>query len=77
MTAAPTITPFHDAATGTFTYLVSDPASRRAAIIDPVLDFDARSGRTSTRSADAVLAALHERGDCTRCYCRGSGGAQG
>ncbi len=63
MTAAPTITPFHDAATGTFTYLVSDPASRRAAIIDPVLDFDARSGRTSTRSADAVLAALHERGE--------------
>ncbi len=57
------ITPFHDAATGTFTYLVSDPASRRAAIIDPVLDFDAKAGRTSTRAADAVLAALRERGE--------------
>lgn len=63
MSAAPIITPFHDAATGTFTYLVSDPASRRAAIIDPVLDFDAKSGCTSTRSAEAVLAALRERGD--------------
>ncbi|MGE0583006.1 MAG: MBL fold metallo-hydrolase [Steroidobacteraceae bacterium] len=59
----PVITPFHDSATGTFTYLVSDPASRRAAIIDPVLDFDARSGRTATRSADAVLAALRGRGE--------------
>jgi glyoxylase-like metal-dependent hydrolase (beta-lactamase superfamily II) len=63
MNAAPVITPFHDSATGTFTYLVSDPASKHAAIVDPVLDFDARSGRTATRSADAVLAALRERGE--------------
>ncbi len=62
MTTAPVITPFHDAATGTFTYLVSDPASRCSAIIDPVLDFDARSGRTSTRCADAVLGALRASG---------------
>ncbi|MGD9597143.1 MAG: MBL fold metallo-hydrolase [Steroidobacteraceae bacterium] len=62
MSAAPVITPFHDAATGTFTYLVCDPESRRAAIVDPVRDYDARSGRTATRSADAVLAALRECG---------------
>lgn len=59
----PVVTPFHDATTGTFTYLVSDPASHRAAVIDPVLDYDSRSGCTSTRSADAVLAALRDRGD--------------
>lgn len=63
MSVAAVVTPFHDAATGTFTYLVSDPGSRQAAVIDPVLDFDARSGRTSTRSADAVLAALRDRGE--------------
>jgi glyoxylase-like metal-dependent hydrolase (beta-lactamase superfamily II) len=48
---------FFDEATFTVTYLVSDPASRSAAIIDPVLDYDPKSGRTATRSADAVLAA--------------------
>ena len=44
--------------THTVTYLVSDPATGHAAIIDPVLDFDAASARTSTRSIDAVMAAL-------------------
>jgi glyoxylase-like metal-dependent hydrolase (beta-lactamase superfamily II) len=45
---------FFDARTGTVSYVVHDPATRRAAIIDPVLDFDAKSGRTSTASADAL-----------------------
>jgi glyoxylase-like metal-dependent hydrolase (beta-lactamase superfamily II) len=48
---------FFDEPTFTVTYLVSDPNTRVAAIIDPVLDYDPKSGRTSTRSADAVLAA--------------------
>ncbi len=48
---------FFDAATNTVTYLVWDPATRAAAIIDPVLDFDPNAGRLSTGSADAVLAA--------------------
>lgn len=48
---------FFDPATFTVSYLVSDTASREAAIIDPVLDFDANSGRIATRSADAILAA--------------------
>ena len=48
---------FFDAVTNTVTYLVWDPATRAAAIIDPVLDFDPNAGRLSTGSADAVLAA--------------------
>lgn len=54
----PHIQAFFDEATFTVTYLVTDPATRAAAIIDPVLDFDPKSGRTSTKSADAVLAAV-------------------
>jgi glyoxylase-like metal-dependent hydrolase (beta-lactamase superfamily II) len=48
---------FFDEPTFTVTYLVADPNTRVAAIIDPVLDYDLKAGRTSTRSADAVLAA--------------------
>ena len=48
---------FFDEATFTVTYLVSDPVTRSAAIVDPVLDYDPKSGRTATRAADAVLAA--------------------
>jgi glyoxylase-like metal-dependent hydrolase (beta-lactamase superfamily II) len=51
---------FFDAATNTVTYLVWDPATRAAAIIDPVLDFDPNASRLSTGSADAVLAAAAE-----------------
>ncbi|MEJ8406416.1 MBL fold metallo-hydrolase [Brevundimonas vesicularis] len=53
---------FFDPATHTVTYLISDPATGQAAIIDPVLDFDAPSARTSTRSIDAVMAALRSEG---------------
>lgn len=49
---------FHDPATGTVSYVVHDPATRQAAVIDPVLDYDAAAGRTSTRSADLLLAHL-------------------
>ena len=54
--AKPNVTPFFDEATFTVTYVVSDPASGRAAVVDPVLDFDLASGRTSTTSADQVIA---------------------
>lgn len=54
----PKVTPFFHAPTGTWTYAVSDPATRDAAVVDPVLDYDWRSGRTGTASADAVLAQL-------------------
>lgn len=48
---------FFDEQTSTITYLVSEPASRRAVVIDPVLDFDPKSGRTATGSAERVLNA--------------------
>lgn len=54
----PDIQAFFDEHTFTVSYLVSDPATRRAVIIDSVLDFDPKSGRTSTQSAEKVLAAI-------------------
>jgi glyoxylase-like metal-dependent hydrolase (beta-lactamase superfamily II) len=62
MTAKPVIDAFFDEATFTVTYLVSDPASGRAAIVDPVRDYDHRSGKASTESADRVLAKAATRG---------------
>lgn len=56
----PEVKAFFDEATFTVSYVVSDPASGRAAIIDPVLDFDPASGRTSTVSADKVVAFVKE-----------------
>jgi glyoxylase-like metal-dependent hydrolase (beta-lactamase superfamily II) len=58
----PDITGLFDAATSTITYLVVDPATQAAAIIDSVLDFDAAAGRTSTESAEAVAHLVRERG---------------
>jgi glyoxylase-like metal-dependent hydrolase (beta-lactamase superfamily II) len=58
----PTVEGFFDAATHTITYLVADPATGAALVIDPVLDFDAASGRTSTASLEQVLARIAERG---------------
>lgn len=51
----PDVQAFHDEATFTITYVVSDPATGHAAIVDPVLDYDPASGRTSTDSADRVI----------------------
>lgn len=51
----PEIQAFFDEATFTVTYLVFDVTKRSAAIIDPVLDYDPKSGRTSTASVDGVL----------------------
>ncbi len=64
MTAAarPEVHAFFDQATNTVTYVVKDPASPACAIIDSVLDFDYASGRTDTRSADAVVDFVRERG---------------
>ena len=57
-----TIRSFFDPTTYTVTHVVSDPATQRAAIIDSVLDYDPKSGRTATRSADAVIAHVREAG---------------
>ncbi len=58
---APKVQAFFDEATNTITYLVQDPQGRGAAVIDSVLDFDYASGRTDTRSADAVIAAITDQ----------------
>lgn len=51
---------FFDPDTATFTHVVSDPSTNKAAIIDSVLDYDQYSGRTSTKSADIIIAYIHE-----------------
>lgn len=53
---------FFDEPTNTVTYLVSDPHTRQAAVIDPVLDYDHRSGKASTASADRVLEKARDDG---------------
>jgi glyoxylase-like metal-dependent hydrolase (beta-lactamase superfamily II) len=56
------IQPFFDKETATITYVVSDKATKTCAIIDPVLNYDPVAARTSTASADQVVAFIKERG---------------
>jgi len=49
---------FHDAVTGTVSYVIHDPATRQAAVIDPVLDHDLATSTASTAGADKLLAYL-------------------
>jgi glyoxylase-like metal-dependent hydrolase (beta-lactamase superfamily II) len=56
----PDVKAFFDEATFTVSYIVSDPATGRAAVIDSVLDYDPDSGCTSTSSADNMIAYLAE-----------------
>lgn len=58
----PIIKSFFDEPTNTVSYVVHDPETRRAAIIDSVLDFDSASGRTSVSSADAIIIYAEETG---------------
>lgn len=58
---APEIRAFFHHPTFTVSYLVWDPATRRAAVIDSALDFDPKSGRTGTASAQAILDAAREQ----------------
>jgi len=58
----PDIKAFFDEATFTVTYVVSDPATRKAAVIDPVLDYAPASGRTTTISADNVIEHVRKNG---------------
>ncbi|GAA5171519.1 MBL fold metallo-hydrolase [Viridibacterium curvum] len=57
---SPQIEPFYDAVTGTVAYVVFDRAGGRAALIDPVLDFDAKSGRTHTTLAERMVAFVRD-----------------
>jgi glyoxylase-like metal-dependent hydrolase (beta-lactamase superfamily II) len=58
----PEIRPFRHESTGTWSYVVADPATRKCAIVDPVLDFDPKSGRASTTSADAIASFVQDSG---------------
>jgi glyoxylase-like metal-dependent hydrolase (beta-lactamase superfamily II) len=60
--ANPVVATFFDEPTFTATHVVRERAGPAAAIIDPVLDFDPASGRTATKSADALIAYVQERG---------------
>jgi glyoxylase-like metal-dependent hydrolase (beta-lactamase superfamily II) len=62
MPGTPAITAFFDEPTKTVSYLLADPETKRAAIIDPVLDYDHASGKASTRSADVILNAAKTSG---------------
>jgi glyoxylase-like metal-dependent hydrolase (beta-lactamase superfamily II) len=59
---APQVRAFFHEPTFTFSYLVWDPAAKRAAIIDSALDFDQKAGRTGTGSAQQILDAVREHG---------------
>lgn len=58
----PHIQAFFDPSTNTVSYLLGDPSSRAAAIIDPVLDWDHKAGTADTRSAEAIMAAVEAGG---------------
>jgi glyoxylase-like metal-dependent hydrolase (beta-lactamase superfamily II) len=62
ITERPRIRAFFDEPTFTVSYLVGDPETSQAVVIDPVLDFDPNSGTVEVRSADAILAAAKKQG---------------
>lgn len=61
MSNSPEVTGFYHEPTGSIAYIVADPATGRAAIVDPVLDYDEKAGRISTQSADEILASIAAR----------------
>jgi glyoxylase-like metal-dependent hydrolase (beta-lactamase superfamily II) len=66
MSPQPDIQAYFDSATNTVSYIVADPLTRECAVIDSVLDYDPKSGRTATRSADQIIRSVHERDLQTR-----------
>ncbi|MER8392801.1 MBL fold metallo-hydrolase [Mesorhizobium sp. M1340] len=62
LSARSQVTGFYDEPSGSVQYVVADMATRKCAIIDPVLDFDERSGATATKNADALLDFVRESG---------------
>ena len=61
-TAKPIVKGFYEPRTFSIQYVVADPETKKCAIIDPVLDFDEKSGTTTTSSADELLAYVKEQG---------------
>ncbi len=62
MATHPEVTGFYEPRTGSVQYVVADPATGACLIIDPVLDYDEKSGATATIEADRILAFIAERG---------------
>lgn len=62
MTAQPAVKAFFDKRTFSMQYVASDPATKKCAIIDPVLDFDEKSGSTATINAEAILDYIAKQG---------------
>ena len=58
----PLVTGFYEKQTGSVQYVVADPETKDCSIIDPVLDFDPKSGATATHSADTLLAHIEREG---------------
>lgn len=58
----PVVYPFFDSETGTFTYIVKEPGGSHCAVIDSVLGFDLKSGRTNHVSADVLVAFIRDHG---------------
>jgi glyoxylase-like metal-dependent hydrolase (beta-lactamase superfamily II) len=58
----PIVNGFFEKRTSSIQYVVADPGTKRCAIIDPVLDFDPKSGATATHSADELLSFLAREG---------------
>lgn len=58
---SPHVQTFFDEATFTFTHLVFDPETKRAAIIDPVLDFDPAAVKTSSQSVEKIIAEVESK----------------
>ena len=61
MADCPDVTGFFHTDTCSIGYVVADPKTRRAAIVDPVLDYDEKAGRVSTTAADAMLRAVEQQ----------------
>jgi len=62
MTAKPEVTAFFDPRTSSVQYVVADPETCKCAIIDPVYDYDDKSGQTASTNADRILAFVKEKG---------------
>ncbi|MCK9563955.1 MAG: MBL fold metallo-hydrolase, partial [Bacteroidales bacterium] len=58
----PTVTPFFDTATYTYSYVVADPATGQCALVDSVLDYDPAAGRTRRTSADRLIDFVRREG---------------
>jgi glyoxylase-like metal-dependent hydrolase (beta-lactamase superfamily II) len=62
MSGKPVVHAFFDEPTNTVSYVVADPATLEAAVIDPVLDYDQSASQVDTRSVDAILSAVKRHG---------------